>query len=840
MPTYSLQEAQAATGEEQFQLYGALDTTGTLEIFNTLRPRLNPDQERTYRWSLAQQSPALAMGMRGIRVDTVARSQTVAGLRSELGAITKAIGQHPLVTGVWDATRLQTGTCPKAPLERKHPKHKWPRAKKGEPALDPRTMKCELCGAPRTIPAPFEPSSPIQTARLFYDLLKVPKQTGKTGGLTTDDEALDKIARLGISERRENGKVRRAKLEGLPELCDLLRGFRDATKQLDFLGASLTTDGRFPSSFNVAAPWTGRWSSSKSPFGQGGNLQNVGEKHRRIFVADPGYEMFYSDLKTAESLHVAYLSGDTNYIKAHEGDVHTWVCRELWPDLPWTGDIKQDKKLAQSTNPEWDKAPGHDLRFQSKRVQHGPLADFMEVLTPNGWVEVRHMPGKIATWDETGEVRMEAVGWVEGETDKLIFINGRNVKQVVSPDHRLPRVNNGKLGEILAGDVDKRFGRWPVTGALHGGVFEPFAKLWAATWADGALEKKYPNSVRFSVAKERKALRLRELCAELGLKLWESFSGGQWHMRVYGFHRKALSWDMLGWDVQSRLAFLNELPLWDGSTHNGQLRVFNTDLEGMSIIQALCHTTARAANINKHGKPRPNEVQCFQLTVSNRTAADWAGVKFAHAYCGARPAKVYCPRTTRGWVLTRYKGVVSVTGNSNYGLSPAGLAMIAHIPRKAAEQAQANYFKAFPEIKEWQHHVGQRVKDQLPLYNALRRMVILMGRPWDGHTYKQGLAFEPQSGIGDVLNLGLWRLWRYHDPVWVEVLAQIHDAVLGQYLIENRETAQSAIMDALRIPVPVTDFRGVTRTCTIQAELAVGQNWGKRGADNPEGMEEVK
>ena len=832
MPTYDLTQAQKATGEEKYQLYGALDTTGTLEIFNILRPRLSEAQERTYRWSLAQQSPALAMSMRGVRIDTVRRSKVVSEIKADLTKLQAQIAGHPLVTANWVKTKLQTGTCLKAPLSSKLAKHKWPRAKKGQPALDPTTMRCEQCGAARTISAPFEPTSPIQTAELFYERIKVPKQTGKTGGLTTDDEALDKIARLGISEVREAGKVRRAKVPGLAEFCGLLREFRDLSKQLDFLSAKLTPDGRYASSFNVAAPWcltgdhevltasgwqrldawdgvdhimvgdgaelwldeaqkvefagphsltkinaprmsleataehripwrdvnaggqlrvslagerkhlfralsggffkgnseaelhtrlavmvqadghiswnqikfhfrkrrkiarcrellaaaglefsevrykdrttritlkdapkwlqeakvfgpwllkhsptvfwdelpkwdghktsytssvlgnvewavtmahlaglsarvrvskpgvwrtqlcqdagfavpksaystvihagpvycaqtkpgfflvrhagvicltgnTGRWSSSKNPFGEGGNLQNVGEKHRSIFLADPGHRLFYSDLKTAESLHVAYLSGDPGYIEAHNGDVHTWVCREIWPDLPWTGDIKKDKAIAQSNYPEWDKAPGHDLRFQSKRIQHG----------------------------------------------------------------------------------------------------------------------------------------------------------------------------------------------------------------------------------------------------------------------------------------------------SNYGLSPHGLAMIAHIPRKAAEMAQEKYFTSFPEIKNWQNYIQSRVKDQLPLSNALRRTVILMGRPWDGHTFKQGLSFPPQSGIGDVLNLGLWRLWHRADPELVYLLAQIHDAVLGQYRIEREAEAQEAIMQALRIPVPIEDFRGVTRMCTIQAELAVGGNWGKRGPDNPDGIEEVK
>lgn len=551
MPIYDLYSAQAAKGEDRFQLYGCLDTTGTLEIFNKLISRLTPAQLRSYQWKLAQQGPALAMSMRGVRVDTRRRERAEHEMRVEVAKLERQLARDPLVVANWHETALNTGACPKNKPRKggKPGLHKWPRPKKGEAPIPDSAKVCELCGTSRLRPAPFDPNSPVQTAKLFYHYLKVPVQTGKTGGPTTDDEALSKIKELGIQTVQDaRGKWRKAALPGLAELCDMLQSHRDAQKQLGFLSSRLTRDGRFASSFNVSAPWTGRWSSSKNPYGEGGNLQNIGERHRHIFLADPGNLLFYADLKTAESLHVAYLSGDENYITAHEGDVHTWVTRELWPDLPWTGDIKKDKKIAASTNPEWDKAPGHDLRFQSKRIQHG----------------------------------------------------------------------------------------------------------------------------------------------------------------------------------------------------------------------------------------------------------------------------------------------------SNYGLSPIGISLIARIPRKAAEEAQDRYFKSFPMIKEYQNYIKGRVEQQLTLYNAFGSPVNLMGRPWDGHTYKQGLAFPAQSGIGDALNLGLWRLWHSHDPHLLLCLAQIHDAVMGQFPEARLEEAKAAIVAALTVPTPVTDFRGRTRTCTIKAELAIGRNWGKRNPEtNPDGIEEV-
>lgn len=538
----SLTEATGLTGELQFSAYACLDTTGTREIFDTLLPRLDADQRRIYAWSMAQLSPATAMQFRGIKVNETERRKALEAITSRLQETVRAIRSLPEVATVWDATEKETGWCAVRPAPKakgkpaaERQRHKWPRPEKGGDPIPEATMTCERCGVARLRPLPFEPGSSHQVMRLLYDLHKAPKQYGKSGTVTADDDALDKL------------KKRR---KALVPLIDHLLAHRDLAKQRGFLDCTLSPTGRYHSSFNVASAWTGRWSSSKDAFRRGGNAQNITEQHRHIFIPDTGMKIGYADLKTAESMKVAFLSGCESYIEAHKGDVHTYVCRLVWPELPWNGDIKKDKKIASSLLPPWDAIPGHDYRFQSKRVQHG----------------------------------------------------------------------------------------------------------------------------------------------------------------------------------------------------------------------------------------------------------------------------------------------------SNFGLTPFGMAIIAHVPVAQCAAAQEAYFEAFPEIKDWQKYQIARVSEQLPIYNALRRVVRLLGRPWDGHTHKQGLAFPPQGGVGDILNLGLWRLWsRYEavpDPI-VEVLAQVHDAVLHQFHPRHQDAVRAAIKDAMQIAVPITDFNGKARTMTIPVEWAVGDNWGKAGPNNPNGLKEI-
>lgn len=145
-------------------------------------------------------------------------------------------------------------------------------------------------------------------------------------------------------------------------------GLRDRKKLLDVLQkTSRKRTGRFHASFKVAGTTTGRLSSSKDPFGEGHNLQNLNDRTRRSFIAPQGWRMAYIDLEQAESRGVAYLSGDENYIYACESsDLHTTVCQMVWPDLEWTGDAKKDKDVAEQIFYRF-----FSYRDMSKRGGHG-------------------------------------------------------------------------------------------------------------------------------------------------------------------------------------------------------------------------------------------------------------------------------------------------------------------------------------------------------------------------------------------------------------------------------------------------------------------------------------
>ncbi len=513
MVTVNLEEAQHLHGQLRAWAYNALDCTGTLEVFETILPKLTTRTKRTYAFERACQSPALAMMRRGIRVNTVKRSANIADVKKELKQAVKSIDKLPLIQEIWDGKENETGVC----LKNDGKRHRWPR---GVPDKD---RTCSLCGVARVKRKAFNANSSMQTCHLFYVLLGVPEQRNKTGNISTDESVLIRIGK------------RWPKHLNITSSILIVRGLK---KQLGFLNAKLTPDERFPSSANVGTAWTGRWSFSKNPFGLGSNVQNISPKHRSMFIADAGYELCYADLQQAESKVVAYVSGDKDYIEAHDnGNVHLNAARVFWPNLDWNGDDAHDLKLVKTTDCHWKE--GQTYYDQSKRNQHG----------------------------------------------------------------------------------------------------------------------------------------------------------------------------------------------------------------------------------------------------------------------------------------------------LNYGLSPDGLALQAQMPKAEARKAYEIYYEHFPFIKSWHQQIAAKIRATEPLINPLGRECKLFGRPWDAHTIKQGYAFIPQSTVADIINIAIHRLWEEADPHSVQLLAQVHDAILCQYIKDNRAVAHKQIGTAMTVPVKIGNYIMV-----IGIDMECGSNWGKASPLNPRGI----
>jgi DNA polymerase-1 len=165
----------------------------------------------------------------------------------------------------------------------------------------------------------------------------------------------------------------------------------------------------------------------------------------------------------------------------------------------------------------------------------------------------------------------------------------------------------------------------------------------------------------------------------------------------------------------------------------------------------------------------------------------------------------------------------------NYYASAYTISKHLHIPKEVAERFGRQYFRAFPGLHEWQLNTIARVQDQGYLDTPLERRRYFLGRLRDDTTLREAIAFVPQSMIGDILNIGMWRVWKHYPEVLL--LGQVHDSILIEFPERWGDKGVAPILkECLEVDVPVGP-----RVMRIPTDFESGWNWGKYNADEKKG-----
>jgi DNA polymerase I-like protein with 3'-5' exonuclease and polymerase domains len=285
--TANLTPSSSLTADENQQVYCGLDSCVTVEVLEEIKKTYPREENLIYDFEKALQGPYLEIMLRGFAVNDLARRKAGESLRLQMASAQEMINEFAMA--VWDA--------------------------------------------------PLNPRSPKQLQEFFYSRMKIPEiwisQKGERK-LSLNREVLEKLHDQYLYAK---------------PFVNLILGFREMAKQLDVFETEIDADGRFRSSYNIAGTETGRPSSSSNAFGTGGNAQNIAAPLRYVFEADPGYKLCVIDLEQVEARDVGFFCGClfdrwTFLDNCESGDLHTANARLIWPELPWTGQIKQDKEIA--------------------------------------------------------------------------------------------------------------------------------------------------------------------------------------------------------------------------------------------------------------------------------------------------------------------------------------------------------------------------------------------------------------------------------------------------------------------------------------------------------------
>lgn len=210
---------------------------------------------------------------------------------------------------------------------------------------------------------PINSQSSVQVMNYFYTTLGLkPYVSRQTGNPTVDAEALTRLARRDVPGAKELLKMRKQqKLIGT------------------YFGMNIPKDGRLHGSYDPIGSKQGRLSSSKTIFGEGGNLQNQPKEIKALMSADEGCIIFECDLSQAENRVVAYCGQEHKMIAAFESgqDIHSTTAHLIWPELSVEEIVELNKKFSATGDPKfaapianrtkshrfWGKKGNHELNY---------------------------------------------------------------------------------------------------------------------------------------------------------------------------------------------------------------------------------------------------------------------------------------------------------------------------------------------------------------------------------------------------------------------------------------------------------------------------------------------
>lgn len=116
-----------------------------------------------------------------------------------------------------------------------------------------------------------------------------------------------------------------------------------------------------------------------------------------------------------------------------------------------------------------------------------------------------------------------------------------------------------------------------------------------------------------------------------------------------------------------------------------------------------------------------------------------------------------------------------------------------------AERTQAWYFGRFRRIKLWQDDLRKHLESKHFVRNAFGYRRFFFDRI-DGTVYNQAAAWKPQSTVALLINK-IWDRIRSEEP-GVDILLQVHDSLVGQYPIHQRDYYRRRLAELSRIPIP--------------------------------------
>ena len=668
-------------------------------------------------------------------------------------------------------------------------------------------------------------NSPKQLMHYFYEEKKIQPYRKRTpaGWVPTTDYSA--MVRLATTQNRPEARL----IIKLRKLSKMLGTYLNLSK--------ISSDSRLRCQYKPHGTDTGRYSSSEDIFGEGMNQQNIPHDILTYLLPDEGYIYYAFDLSQIENRIVAYVGRVLAMIKAFEAniDLHRMTAGLVFSKSP--DDISDEKGSTMLGGGEYSE------RDFGKKANHCKLRT-ADVLTPAGWVSIEDAyitNAKIAQWEAGGRLTFVTPSkwFISTYTGEIHTLSNQRIFQEATPEHRMPIEYKGKtMTRLISKYPASGEYRAPLSGILeHGTVtITPMAmRLLVAFQADGSWNHK---AMRFTLTKKRKVDRLKWILESLNINYNDNFSGidiptncstTEFMHRLLGRSKLFGSW-LLELTQESLLAFLEELPYWDGYLPKSQY--FTTVKQNAEWVQTIAHVCGKAANISFQDNSETSafgDKMVYILRIRDTAAPSTAAIRRTIRYVENEP--ILCPTVPSSFFMVRENGIVSITGNSlNYDFGAPSFALKYEITQKDAKWIVERYHAVYPEIRGTYHAT---IRDQLAknrtLTNLMGRKRVFLGK-WEDSLFKAAYAHIPQSTVADVIDeRAIKYIWENRQTLFPELqlMIQIHDSVGFQLPLSIPWERHAEIL--LKIHSSMTQSLSWNdREFVVPADLTMGFTLNKR------------
>jgi uracil-DNA glycosylase family 4 len=626
----------------------------------------------------------------------------------------------------------------------------------------------------------LNPNSPKQLIEYFYIKKRIKPYIGKEGNMTTDEDAMRRLARQGIKEAQIIRDMRRwRKLKGT------------------YLDVKLSSDGRLRSAMNPGKTKTGRLASGEDIFGEGTNVQNIPEGVRQYMLIDEGYVCYVCDLSQAENRIVANIAPEPIMLDifASGKDMHS-ITGAYVSGLKAEFVKQQDNEGIKSPLGSGE----YTWRFWGKKLNHCKLAS-CEVLTKIGWVNIatafKHNM-KIAQWDSGDISFVTPTDWTaETYSGDIHTIENQRIFQEATSKHRMPLIYSRKDRPGVKDKViHKQICDYPSSGSYYAplsGMYREgdtdlsatIIRFIVAFQADGSWNG---NGIRIRVTKDRKVRRIQGILEASGMDYNNNPSGFEVSAKneivqlikvLMGKDKEFGPW-LLTLTSEKLKVFLDEVKKWDGHEDT----YFTTNRNNAEWVQTIAHLCGKAANIGEQDNSRTDAYGNKTVyRVGIRDSISPASHAIRHTVRRVLNELVFCPSVPGGDFLCREHGIISVTGNSlNYDLGYKTFALRFDLIEAEAKPLVEGWHQLYAGIRQYHAWVQAQLQATSTLTNLFGRKRLFLNRP-DDKRNKEAYAQIPQSTVADKIDGQGVEYIYYEEPELfypVDLLNQIHDSVIFQ------------------------------------------------------------